>query len=110
MNINRTIIIPTSLTPLARALAAGLAPAGAGMFVTPLYDTTNTITHYISSGWIGEEFGALITDADLLFAACKGAATLEQCNALISQSVVSADEPHALIAGMGLTLSGGVVP
>lgn len=105
-NIFHTIIIPASLAPLARALGAGLSPAGAGMFVTPLYDATNTITHYISSGWIGEEFGTLITDADLLFEACAGAATIEQCTALVSQSTVSTDEPHSLIATMGLTLSG----
>lgn len=109
MNINRVIIIPASLTPLARALAAGLSPAGEGMFTTPLYDATNTITHYISSGWIGEEFGALIADADLLFATCEGATTIEQCTALVSQSIVSTDEPHGLIATMGLTLS-GVMP
>lgn len=106
MSIFRSIIIPASLITLARALAAGLSPAGAGMFITPLYNAAGTITHYISSGWIGEEFGALITDADLLFAACKGAATLDQCTALVSQSTVSTDEPHSLIASMGLTLYG----
>lgn len=108
MNTFRTIIIPASLTPLARALAGGLSPAGEGMFVTLLYDATNTITHYISSGWIGEEFGTLIMDADALFVACKGMATLEQCQALVSQSVVSDVEikdPHVLIAEMGLSLS-----
>lgn len=108
MNIFRTIIIPASLTPLARALGAGLSPAGDGMFITPLYDATNTVTHYVSSGWIGEEFGALIMDADLLFAACEGAATLAQCQALVSKSTVSTDEPHSLIATMGLSLYGAV--
>lgn len=121
MNIDRVMILPAALTPLARTLAAGLSPAGEGMFVTPLYDATNTITHYISSGWIGEEFGALIVDADALFTACKGAATLAQCNALVGQSIVSdgtvmidgvemAEDAHGLIARMGFTLSSGVMP
>lgn len=115
MNILRTILIPTALAPLARALAAGLSPAGAGMFTRTVYDATDKVTYYISSGWIGEDFGALITDANALFAACKGAATLAQCQALVAQSIVSdgtalidgavvPEDAHALIARIGVHL------
>lgn len=107
MNVNRTLIITAANAPLARALAAGLAAGGAGMFETPLY-TGVVLTHYISSGWIDAQFDAVLTDANALFAACGGAATLVQCQELISTGIVvdcDAENAQATIARFGLHLS-----
>lgn len=128
MNINRTIIIPAMLTPLARALAEAQSAGGVGMFATPLYTGAN-ITHYISSGWIDEAFDALLplhsiqvtktgtvvtppsqavkdASANLLFNAGKGMATLAQCQALVETSIVincDVEGAQATVARMGLT-------
>ena len=106
-NINRTILIPTTLAPLARALAAGLSSGGAGMFEVPLYKD-GQITYYVSSGWIDEAFDTVLTDADALFAACGGAATLTQCQALVAQSIVvdcDVECAQATFERLGLLLS-----
>ena len=42
-DVFRTLIVPAALAPLARALGAGLSPAGVGMFVVPLSATGNTL-------------------------------------------------------------------
>lgn len=125
MNINRTIIIPAVLTPLARALSAGMASGGAGMFETPLY-TGAVLTHYISSGWIDEAYDAMLplhtiegavvipptqevkdAAASAIFDAAEGLATLAQCQALVGASVVidcDVESTQATVARMGLTI------
>ena len=59
---HRTIIIPASVQPNARALCKGLAGiAGDGMFVTGLSATGKApATHYISSGPISDDMAALL--------------------------------------------------
>ena len=59
---SRTIIIPASVQPNARALCRGLAGiAGDGMFVTGLSATGKApATHYISSGPISHDMAALL--------------------------------------------------
>ena len=59
---SRTIIIPASVQPNARALCKGLAGVpGDGMFVTGLSATGKApATHYISSGPISESMAALL--------------------------------------------------
>ena len=61
---SRTIIIPASVQPNARALCKGLAGvAGDGMFVTGLSATGKApATHYISSGPISHDMAALLKD------------------------------------------------
>ena len=58
----RTIIIPASVQPNARALCKGLAGVpGDGMFVTGLSATGKApATHYISSGPISTDMAALL--------------------------------------------------
>lgn len=58
----RTIIIPASVQPNARALCKALAGiAGDGMFITGLSATGKApATHYISSGPISEGMAALL--------------------------------------------------
>ena len=59
---SRTIIIPASVQPNARALCRGLAGiAGDGMFVTGLSATGKApATHYISSGPISHDMAVLL--------------------------------------------------
>lgn len=126
IDIQRTILIPASQVVLARALAAALAPAGVGMFTTPV-KTNGAITHYISSGWIDARFGAVLADSNLLYAACQAtvppsSVTLAQCQTLVTNSIVSdgthqvpatapqtgmvtqSEDAYALLARLGMTL------
>lgn len=56
-----TVIVPAGAVETYRAMAAGLHPAGAGMFITPLY-TGAELTHYISTGLIDTIFTDVVTD------------------------------------------------
>ena len=105
-NVNRTIIVSATMAPLARALAAAQSPGGVGMFERACY-TGGAITHYISSGQISAEFDILLTDANALFAAAGGAATLAQCQELIATSTVKncdVECPKATLASLNLTI------
>jgi len=60
---HRTIIVPAAFQQLAQALceAAAEGAAGKGMFTTGLSETgTGPATHYISSGYIFDDFAALL--------------------------------------------------
>lgn len=106
MNVNRTIIVTAANAPLARTLASTLAAGGVNMFETPLY-TGAIITHYVSSGWINSDYDLMLTDADALFAACEGAATLLQCQTLVSTSIVidcDTEGAYDTFARLGLTI------
>ena len=61
---HRTIIIPASVQPNARALCKGLAGvAGDGMFTTGLSATGKApATHYIASGAVGDDVVHLLVD------------------------------------------------
>lgn len=116
-NINRTILITPQLAPLARALAAGLSYGGAGMFEASR-NLNGSLAYYVSSGLIDATFGDLLPlegsdqatkDAarDKLFTAANGAATLEQCQALVDTSIVvdcDVESAEGTYARLGLTL------
>jgi len=54
----RTMIIPSAHAQLARDLAAAISPENAtGMFTTPLTDG-QSVTHYISTGIVSDQFAA----------------------------------------------------
>lgn len=60
---HRTIIVPAAFQSLAQGLceAAAEGAAGAGMFTTGLSETgAEPATHYISSGYIFDDFAALL--------------------------------------------------
>lgn len=108
-DVTRCLIVTASNAPLARALAEGLSPAGGrGMFTTPLSATgALPATHFISEGWIDEDIASLLTSGPALHAACVAAGasvTLAQCNALVSQSDVSIEEPFEAINRLNLKL------
>jgi hypothetical protein len=109
MDVFKTMIVPASLTPLARALAVGLSEMGGqGMFTAALSPTgTPPSTHYVSTGYIDEAIANSLDSADTLYAACQAAGaavTLAQCQALVSQSDVSEQEPFSAFARLGLQM------
>lgn len=102
MNINRTIIVPDTYAPLARALAAGMSAGGVGMFETPCAMSGAPCS--VSSGQIDAAFDSFLplegssqevkdAAASALFAASKTIdppilATLAQCQELVAASVM----------------------
>jgi len=114
MNAHVTIVVPASLVDAARNLAECLAPGGHGMYITGLSaDGNEPATHYISSGTMQVAFINLLSDASATHAAAEqGAvqqgltltATLADCEALVAQSDISADEPFSAMARLGLQL------
>lgn len=103
-----TAVVKADTVTLARSLAAGLSGGGTGMFTAGLSPTgEGTPTHYISTGYIGEEFLPLMTDAAALHEACSAAGsqvTLSQCEALVASSSVSQDDPFTVMETLGLKL------
>lgn len=85
--INRTVVVTAANAPLARTLAAALSAGGVGMFESPLPNEANP-THFISSGQIDSAFDVVLKDANALFQASNGLATLVQCQNLIETSIV----------------------
>ncbi len=61
-DVFRTLIVESADVDLARTIAATLDPAHSqGMWETPLSSTgAEPATHYISTGFIGEGFAALV--------------------------------------------------
>ena len=114
MNAHVTLIVPASLVDAARNLAECLAPGGHGMYITGLSaDGNEPATHYISSGLMQVEFINLLADATATHAAAQyGAgqqgltltATLADCEAIRTQSDISAGEPFAALARLGLQM------
>ena len=107
-DVFRTIIVTASMAPLARALAAGLSPRGAGMFTTGLSDTGKfPATHYGSTGLIDSEIAEVLVNSEKLHAACLLAGaevTRAQCDALIASSDVTEEPPFVVLSRMGLSL------
>lgn len=63
-DVRACMIVPASLAPLARALAAGLSDRGVGMFEVGLSATGDApATHFISVGMIDAQIRDLLTVA-----------------------------------------------
>ena len=91
--VNFTMVLPVAHAPLARALAAHLAgPPGEGMWVTGLSPTGEApATHYVSSGPVGAEFDAMLTDADALWGAVQMATATGMAGPANGPAVTQAD-------------------
>lgn len=87
MTINRTIIVTAANAPLARYVADNYE-GGAGMFESALPPESANPTNFISSGQIDSAFDIVLKDANALFQAANGMATLTECQNLIDTSVV----------------------
>lgn len=119
----RTIIIPAAIVTKARTVGSELSAAGEGMYVTGLrpIGSTGLPTHYVSSGFLRDEFNTAITNAIALYnAAAQGAAsqgkpfttTQTDANDLIANGLVHAgfdssgnvEDPHQLFKRLGLEI------
>jgi len=94
---HRTIIIPASVQPNARALCKGLAGvAGDGMFTTGLSATGKApATHYISSGPISHDMAALLP--------CKTVTTDKDGKATVTTAPGMPDAVPALATKAGIS-------
>ena len=95
---HRTIIVPAAFQSLAQGLceAAAEGDAGRGMFTTGLSaDGTEPATHYISSGYIFDDFAALLPLTTVTYEGEDAAETTRPGN-------VEAVEAIALQAGFTL--------
>ena len=104
-----TMIVPAALATEARDIALALSPVGgAGMFRTGLSESgLGPATHYVSTGPINPMFSSLITNAGNLHDACQSVGidvSPETCEALVSDSDVSADDPFVAFARLGLQI------
>ena len=135
-DVFRTLIVTSDDAPLARTIAATLDPAhSTGMWETPLSPTgTEPATHYISPGYIGEGFAALVPlatwqlqgdppewvqtayepgDSFAVLALCEEAGmtvTLEQIEDLFADSDVTAEDPWVALGRLGLKIVTPVDP
>jgi len=106
MNIERVILIKPGDVELARASAAILSPEhGVGMFTTPVYNEFGDAVYYISSGWIDSQVISYMTDPAALFSVTTSFATMAECESLITNGILSTDDPHSLLNSLGLTLN-----
>jgi len=123
-----TLIVQAQDAPTARAIAAAFGPGGVNMWTTPLSATgQEPATHYISSGYIPEEFVSLAPcttweqdeqgnwvqtdhypgDAATVFAYAQEAGlpyTLAEIEGVFGRSDVSAQEPFVAMGRMGIKL------
>ena len=104
MPVLSTMIVPAALVEQVRALAVSLAgDAAAGMWTTGLSkDGSIPPTHYVSSGYIDEQFASIITSPKALSAAAK--IPLSQAEAILSGCTVSAGEPMEVLKEANLQL------
>jgi hypothetical protein len=59
--IFRTLIVPADSVQLARQIATSFGPGGEGMWTTPLSASgLDPVTHYISSGYVPNEYNYLL--------------------------------------------------
>jgi len=100
--VRKTMIVSDAVAAQCRQLAEAVAgAAGANMWTAQLVRESDGAIFWISAGSIEEEFAAMIADANVLAAAT--GMPLYQCEALLSQCIVSDADPHAVIAESGLT-------
>lgn len=127
MDAFRTLILAASVTPLAQQIASTLSPAGAGMWTTPLAPTAEgPATHYISTGYIGQEFAHMVPcqtweqvdgewvqtgsepgSPEAVYEACTAAGmevTLAEIEAVFAGADVTEQDPFTAMGRMGLVM------
>lgn len=108
MDIFRTLIVTGDSAPLAREIAGSFGSGGEGMWITPLSaNGEEPASHYISSGYIPEQFASLLTDAAAVHQAAVAqgvSCTLAEVEAVLATSDISEDEPFAAMGRLGLQI------
>lgn len=128
MDSFRTLILPASVTPLAREIAATLSPGGSGMWTTGLSPTgAEPATHFISTGLISPEFAHMVPEQtweqvdgawtqtgstpgnpEAVTEACNAAGlevTLAQVLAVFDAADATEQEPFVALGRLGLVLT-----
>ena len=104
----QTLIVTADSAPLAREIAASFGPGGARMWTTPLSsDGTDPASHYISSGYIPEQFANLLTDPVAVYeiAIAQGViCTQDDVDAIFANADISTDEPFEAMGRLGLKI------
>ena len=124
----RTMILPASVTPLAREIANTLSTAAQGMWTTGLSPTgAEPATHFISSGLISPEFAFMVPeqfwtqdedgawvqtgstpgDPVAVFEACTAAGlevTQAEVDGVFAVADVTEQEPFVSMGRLGLVL------
>jgi hypothetical protein len=128
-NVLRTIIVPANLVTDARNFGSEIDSHGEGMYLTGLSPNgLEPATHYVSSGWMDENFAAILEDGAAINAAATAGAAAQgktkktskaKADALVTASTVHkgtktetingqpvevSEDPHALFARLGLKL------
>jgi hypothetical protein len=108
MDIFRTLIVDAANVALAREIAASFGPGGMAMWTTPLSPTGDEpATHYISSGYVPEEFANLLTDPVAVFEAATAQGvecTQDDVDALFAAADVTEQEPFTAMARLGVQI------
>ena len=117
MDVYRNMIVKSEYVELARFLCETLAPVGgANMFTTALSAVEGSVvTHYISSGFIDEEFANLMPLREesypgqpemivALMDALGHEVSLEAVTQLLSTADVCLEEPFTALARLGLKI------
>lgn len=105
--VMRTLIVSDEYAFLASQLCEGMAgPGGSGMFKRGLSPTgAEPATHRISSGYIDSAFLPLLASPSLLYRCTKHlGSSLELCEALLANAVVTDEDPFVVLERMGLQL------
>lgn len=108
----RTMIVSAAIAPTARQLAEAV-PSGLGMFVAAYSPTgAEPATHYVSEGWIEEQFAVALESPEALvamLAAVGVTMTLTDAEAPLSLATVSPLSATEVLAEIGLMPVGGEV-
>lgn len=99
--VRRFMLVPDGQEVRARSISVGLAgDAGDRMWLFPVrYVGQTAIAYWLTEGWIEPGYAALMQDPALLFGACQQAGlavTLEQCAALLAESIVEESDGSPL--------------
>lgn len=111
-DIHITIIVADQDVAMARAIAAALSPAGFAEFRvgTRPVGSKDPATHWLTSGWLGEQFVALAEDPEALAQVCaqlKLPYTADQLKGMRERATirpVAEIECLALLAEMGMEI------
>ena len=102
--VYRCVIVADAIRDTCLAMVVAMAgPTHAGMWSTGLSATGQApATHWINSGPVRVELAEMLADAATLAAGT--GISIEQANAILSQCIVSDDDPHTAIAAAGLVM------
>lgn len=99
---HRTLIVPATIVEQVRALASNF-PATEGMWtrgVCPI--DSQTVTHYISAGMVGEDMIPLLESPEEL--SLVSGLSVEEAEELLNSCIISPDDPYTVLEENNLQL------